>query len=609
MIRLLIAVAVCVFAAAARAEESKTWRQFVEAQGNGSEPILPDFSYAGYHGGVDAIPEIRGPVFNVTQYGAKGDGQADDQAAIQKAIDAAEANGGGVVFFPLGTFRVNADIAHRRPIHVRHGHVVLRGSGATRGGTIIFVDEPTIKIPAKAKAVTTSEAAVAEPTPGWMLQIAPEKKGGGRELARIVGDTRREAFMLTVDDASRIHPGDWVTLSVKGKEVVPGVIAPYRESDMPAEWTRIHKGGVALQEHHMVAAVKGNRVTLREPVKTSIMAAHGWTLTEYANIAEIGVEDICFEGAWLGKFVHHRSVMDDAGWAGLKMFQVVDSWVRRCAFINFNACLGDESCAYSTAMEIVLAGTMGHVSVDDHRRSTGMLYGLMVDRMEHEPGLRDTTHGIGAAGSAVATVFWRYEMQPEESFDMHGMYPYATLFDCVEGGNFAGSGGPVPSFPNHLQHFVAWNFDQRMAPVRFVNHKKEYDFWGGRPSLVMPILVGMHGQMSGINEKTVAINESPGKAVQPQSLFEAQLALRHGGKCPAWIAAAKAHWQRMNKDLPAFPRGGDNTPWVAKKREQTIDLILRTPMVQDKFDEADPKGAIERQWPTANGRPWVATGH
>ena len=389
---------------------------------------------------------------------------------------------------------------------------------------------------------------------------------------------------------------------------MPGVIAPYRESDMPAEWTRIHRNGVALQEHHKVAEVQGNRVTLREPVKTSILADCDWTVSEYPNIAENGVEDICFEGAWLGKFVHHRSVMDDTGWAGLKMFQVVDSWVRRCAFVNFNACLGAESCAYSSVMEVVLAGTMGHVSIDDHRRSTGMLYGLMVDRMEHSPGLRDTTHGIGAAGSAAATVFWRYEMQPEESFDMHGMYPYATLFDCVEGGNFAGSGGPVPSFPNHLQHFVAWNFDQRTAPARFANHKKGYDFWGGRPSLVMPILVGMHGQLSPVDEKTVAVYESPGRAVKPESLFEAQLALRNGGNCPAWVEAAKKHWQRMNKDLPDFPRGGDNTVWVAKKRRQTIDLILRTPMVKDKFDKTDPKGAIERQWPTSDGRPWMEAG-
>jgi hypothetical protein len=159
-----------------------------------------------------------------------------------------------------------------------------------------------------------------------------------------------------------------------------------------------------------------------------------------------------------------------------------------------------------------------------------------------------------------------------------------------------------------MQHFVAWNFVQREAPTRFANHKNGYDFWGGRPSLVMPILVGMHGQLSPVNEKTVAINESPGHAVQPQSLFEAQLALRNGGKCPPWVAEAKEHWLSMNKNLPDFPRGGDNTPWVAQKRRQTIDLILRTPMVKTKFDKTDPKGAIERQWPTSDGRPWVAAG-
>jgi hypothetical protein len=61
----------------------------------------------------------------------------------------------------------------------------------------------------------------------------------------------------------------------------------------------------------------------------------------------------------------------------------------------------------------------------------------------------------------------------------------------------------------------------------------------------------------------------------------------------------------MNKDLPDFPRGGENTSWVAKKREQTIDLILRTPMVPEKYDKTDPKGSIERQWPTGDGRPWM----
>lgn len=43
-------------------------------------------------------------VHNVMQYGATGDGVADDTAEIQAAIDAVDDAGGGTVFFPAGTF-------------------------------------------------------------------------------------------------------------------------------------------------------------------------------------------------------------------------------------------------------------------------------------------------------------------------------------------------------------------------------------------------------------------------------------------------------------------------------------------------------------------------
>ena len=44
-------------------------------------------------------------VFDVKAYGAKGDGKALDSPAINKAIDAAAAAGGGTVVFPAGSYR------------------------------------------------------------------------------------------------------------------------------------------------------------------------------------------------------------------------------------------------------------------------------------------------------------------------------------------------------------------------------------------------------------------------------------------------------------------------------------------------------------------------
>ncbi len=45
-------------------------------------------------------------VFNIRSFGATGDGVAKDTTAIQEAIDACHASGGGIVRVPTGDFQI-----------------------------------------------------------------------------------------------------------------------------------------------------------------------------------------------------------------------------------------------------------------------------------------------------------------------------------------------------------------------------------------------------------------------------------------------------------------------------------------------------------------------
>lgn len=58
----------------------------------------------------NAIASDKAGVLNVREFGAKGDGIADDTAAIQKALDAAEKMGGTVVFLPTGNYLVKTHL-------------------------------------------------------------------------------------------------------------------------------------------------------------------------------------------------------------------------------------------------------------------------------------------------------------------------------------------------------------------------------------------------------------------------------------------------------------------------------------------------------------------
>ncbi len=82
-------------------------------------------------------------VYNVKAYGAVGDGTTDDSTAVQSAINAAQNGGGGIVYFPPATYRINAQLTFPAGSGLGKA-VILEGAGADisyngtpQGGTIL----------------------------------------------------------------------------------------------------------------------------------------------------------------------------------------------------------------------------------------------------------------------------------------------------------------------------------------------------------------------------------------------------------------------------------------------------------------------------------------
>ena len=80
---------------------------------------------SGFNELADKVKSATSYDFNVKEYGAKGDGVADDTDAIQAAIDACCNAGGGTVFIPNGIYRLHKVQSRTDGTYTKTGHLFI----------------------------------------------------------------------------------------------------------------------------------------------------------------------------------------------------------------------------------------------------------------------------------------------------------------------------------------------------------------------------------------------------------------------------------------------------------------------------------------------------
>lgn len=514
-----------------------SWQDYIEAKQNNTQPILPDFSFSGYHFSEKDIPDVNSWLkFNVVDYGAVANDNDYDDNAIQAAIDAAEASEApAVVFFPPGKFMVSSDNDLNKFIQVNKSYIVLKGSGSGVSGTEIFMDK---------KRVGNGH---------WQFIFQPETYNTSK-LTEMTEPASRNDYSITVANTSNLSVGQNVIIRHKSQEFA---VAHFGDLEIPFDkWYRLKNeyiedgetknGGMSLYENHVISQIEGNIITFKNPIQTDlpIIAGKTYTINNLKTIEEVGVEDILFTGNWpsVGEvFDHHKNDTHDYGWNAMRFKFVSNSWVRNCEFKDWSQVMDIRESIGITVTNTIVSGKGAHASFLT-RRSYGLLFKDCEDitgSSIYDADTPATHHGPGVGYQGTSTVYLRYKMRQSQSVDAHSGQPYATLIDDTQGGDMHSNGGPEQSYPNHGRHFVFWNFKHN-------RHKDiTYRFWDTERRRTVtyaePYFIGLQsnlgvqfmGRLPGETDESSGVgpglNEMPGQEVSPKSLFEAQLALRLDG--------------------------------------------------------------------------------
>ncbi len=464
---------------------------------------LPDFSWVGYHYGNDPLPIVKDyKIFDVTAFGAIPNDMLSDKAAIQAAIDAANKNGSGIVFFPKGKFLVNEQVDAATSIVSKGSRIIFRGSGSGPGGTELLMQE---NLPPK------------NPDQMWTVPPLFIFGSGGKDMrtGTITSPAKRGAFAVQVSAVGTLKAGDWVMLKMRNtdKALVDAELAPHAASE---KWTALLKDGVDFKLYYQVAKITGNSIQLVAPLPNDIDPKHQWEIYRFANSEEVGIEDIAFVGNWKEKFVHHRSWQDDSGYTLFRFSRCTNSWMTNCRFTDCNVAAIITQSANITIKDCQVTGNAGHESICNNG-STNILMENLVDEAS-------MWHSFGSSHGAMNTVILRSSYPATTSFEAHASQPRNTLLDNVSGGLMQNrGGGALENMPNHMSGLVMWNYVQTNAAV------KNFEFWPATSQwwkIPNPIIVGFMGNGTTFNESQVGYLESLDKKVSPASLYEAQLELR-----------------------------------------------------------------------------------
>lgn len=451
---------------------------------------LPDFSYAGYKAGREAIPDLP-VVTNVRDFGAVGDGTTDDTAAFQAALAATQ---NGALLVPAGRYIL------RGKLEIQRSNVVIRGEGPAQ--TEIYID----------RSLTQLNGGVREPAFSYghgFFDISSSTGYAAR--GSVVAAAKRGDRRIQLDSVDGIEPGDVLRIRVVEPESGTSLGLHLHNDQEKA----FRCGDTRVQFNWRVVVARVDQanleVELDEPLPIDLRLEWGPVVGEYQYISDVGIEDLAIEF----QVTTYPGHLQEFGYNAIIFDKAIDSWVRNVHISNADngvflrgKRLTVRDVAFFSSRPTDAGGSQGHHAV-------GGGHGSLVQRVQFNANY---VHHITVSNQSNRNVFSEISGTSVVRLDHHRRTPIENLFT-----NFSAS----------------WNYRSGGSGCEGPHAGARNSYWGMKGPAAAPCNTGGSGQCWGHIQSNlvgdIAVSESltddrewyeDVAALKPRNLYQAQLKRR-----------------------------------------------------------------------------------
>lgn len=372
---------------------------------------LPDFSFAGYGCGSRELPQP--PVTaNVRDFGAAGDGEQDDTAAFQAAIDRMEE---GALWIPPGRYKLTGQLRLAR------SRVVLRGAGA--GETVLSFTRHLTDISPDWGATTTGERTSNYSWSGGLITITGDFRTA--PLGSIVRNASYGERTIHVDSTAGLTPGQ--RIEVFQEDTADNSLAAHLYTGDPGDTDKLLGSTTASLVAEIVSVGEGS-ITLDRALRFDVRAEWQPVIRQFRpTVEEAGIEGLTLEFPDVPYAGHFREL----GYNGIAITNASDCWVNGVTIRNSDCGIILKG-KFCTIRNLVMEAFREADAFDECTGHHGIyIYGD--DNLLEDFDYRCTfIHDISVSKCAGNVIAGGRGL--DMCFDHHKRAPYANLFTDIDAG-------------------------------------------------------------------------------------------------------------------------------------------------------------------------------